>query len=278
MPETGVAPLYIFASVGNLALAILIVTRARQARGSLPLTLLCLSLFLWALCEATVRLMQIREMYYLRLVGSTLAPAFLFHYVLHFVRREEKYRRHLWMLYGFTAIFVLMGASATLLGQQFREWSEVIRWVAAALIIVMGLNFLGVFRIGLLFRDEVRTEEERELYSNALREFTLLDAQINENDVAIIDMVALDEEGAPIPSEAEVLRNAAAQLVYTATGFPDVIAVRIRIDGERISLPTSEGDTEGVVDRNDYFQYDPSFEVPTTSTPPSTTAQSDEET
>ena len=133
-------------------------------------------------------------------------------------------------------------------------------------------------RIGLLFRDEVRTEEERELYSNALREFTLLDAQINENDVAIIDMVALDEEGSPIPSEAEVLRNAAAQLVYTATGFPDVIAVRIRIDGERISLPTSEGDTEGVVDRDDYFQYDPSFEVPTTSTPPSTTAQSDEET
>ncbi len=131
-------------------------------------------------------------------------------------------------------------------------------------------------RIGLLFRDEVRTEEERELYSNALREFTLLDAQINENDVAIIDMVALDEEGAPIPTEAEVLRNAAAQLVYTATGLPDVVAVRIRINGERISLPTSEGDTEGVVDRDDYFQYDPNFEVPTTSTTSSTTLPPEE--
>jgi hypothetical protein len=131
-------------------------------------------------------------------------------------------------------------------------------------------------RIGLLFRDEVRTEEERELYSNALREFTLLDARINENDVAIIDMVALDEEGAPIPTEAEVLRNAAAQLVYTATGLPDVVAVRIRINGERISLPTSEGDTEGVVDRDDYFQYDPNFEVPTTSTTSSTTLPPEE--
>ena len=131
-------------------------------------------------------------------------------------------------------------------------------------------------RIGLLFRDEVRTEEERELYSNALREFTLLDARINENDVAIIDMVALDEEGAPIPTEAEVLRNAAAQLVYTATGLPDVVAVRIRINGERISLPTSEGDTEGVVDRGDYFQYDPNFEVPTTSTTSSTTLPPEE--
>ena len=127
-------------------------------------------------------------------------------------------------------------------------------------------------RIELLFGDEVRTEEEQELYSNALREFTLLGAEINDNDVAIINMVALDEEGVPIPTEAEVLRNAAAQLVYTATGFPDVLAVRIRIDGERISLPTSEGDTEEIVDRDDYFQYDPSFEAPTTTSPPSTTA------
>ena len=127
-------------------------------------------------------------------------------------------------------------------------------------------------RIELLFGDEVRTEEEQELYSNALREFTLLGAEINDNDVAIINMVALDEEGVPIPTEAEVLRNAAAQLVYTATGLPDVFAVRIQIDGERISLPTSEGDTEEIVDRDDYFQYDPSFEAPTTTSPPSTTA------
>jgi hypothetical protein len=64
--------------------------------------------------------------------------------------------------------------------------------------------------------------------------------------------------------------------VYTATGLPDVVAVRIRINGERISLPTSEGDTEGVVDRDDYFQYDPNFEVPTTSTTSSTTLPPEE--
>ncbi|MDG1367531.1 MAG: GerMN domain-containing protein [Acidimicrobiales bacterium] len=132
-------------------------------------------------------------------------------------------------------------------------------------------------RIELLFGEEVRSEEEQELYSNALREFTLLGAEINDNDVAIINMVALDENGVPIPTEAEVLRNAAAQLVYTATGFPDVVAVRIRIDGERISLPTSEGDTEEIVDRDDYVQYDPSFEVPTSTTPSSTTQPPDQD-
>jgi len=54
---------------------------------------------------------------------------------------------------GVTTIFVALGASATLVGQQLREWFDVIRYIAAGLIIVLGLHFLGVFRIGLLFRE-----------------------------------------------------------------------------------------------------------------------------
>ena len=126
-------------------------------------------------------------------------------------------------------------------------------------------------RIELLFGEEVRTEEEQESFSNALREFTLLEASVNDNDIAVIDMVALDDDGAPIEIEGGVLRNAAAQLVYTATGFPDVVAVRIRIDGSNVLLPTSEGDTDEVVDRDDYFLYDAAFEVTTTTAEPTTT-------
>lgn len=126
-------------------------------------------------------------------------------------------------------------------------------------------------RIELLFGEEIRTEEEQESFSNALREFTLTEAFINDNDVAIIDMVALDEDGAVVEIEAEVLRNAAAQLVYTATGLPEVLAVRIRIDGANLNLPTSEGDTDDLVTRDDYLLYDPAVEVTTTTSPPSTT-------
>jgi cytochrome c-type biogenesis protein len=54
---------------------------------------------------------------------------------------------------GITTIFVLLGATATVFGQVLREWFDVIRWVAAGLIIVLGLHFLGVFRIGLLYRE-----------------------------------------------------------------------------------------------------------------------------
>ena len=105
------------------------------------------------------------------------------------------------------------------------------------------------------------------------REFTLLEAFVNDNDVAIIDMVALDEEGVAIEIEAEVLRNAVAQLVYTASAFPDVLAVRIRLGGEATTLPTSEGDTDQVVRLSDYASYDQDFVAPTTAAPPTTTVE-----
>lgn len=54
---------------------------------------------------------------------------------------------------GITTIFVGLGATATVFGQVLREWFDVIRWFAAALIVVLGLHFLGVLRIGLLYRE-----------------------------------------------------------------------------------------------------------------------------
>ena len=53
---------------------------------------------------------------------------------------------------GITTIFVGLGAAATTFGQLVREWFDVLRWIAAALIITMGLHFLGVIRIGFLYR------------------------------------------------------------------------------------------------------------------------------
>jgi cytochrome c-type biogenesis protein len=53
---------------------------------------------------------------------------------------------------GVITVFVGLGATATAFGQLVRDWFDVLRWIAAALIIVMGLHFLGVLRIGLLYR------------------------------------------------------------------------------------------------------------------------------
>ena len=53
---------------------------------------------------------------------------------------------------GVIAVFVGLGATATLFGQLVREYFDVLRWIAAAIIIAMGLHFLGVIRIGILYR------------------------------------------------------------------------------------------------------------------------------
>src|SRR5215208_1980403 len=54
---------------------------------------------------------------------------------------------------GFTTVFVLLGATASALGQVVRQYLSVLSTVAGLAIIAMGLHFLGVFRIGLLYRE-----------------------------------------------------------------------------------------------------------------------------
>lgn len=58
---------------------------------------------------------------------------------------------------GVITIFVGLGAAATTFGQMVRDYFDILRWVAAAIIIAMGLHFLGVIRIGILYR-QMRAE------------------------------------------------------------------------------------------------------------------------
>jgi cytochrome c-type biogenesis protein len=54
---------------------------------------------------------------------------------------------------GFSTVFVLLGASASLIGGLIRAWSGELAIVAGIVIIAMGLHFLGLTRIGLLMRE-----------------------------------------------------------------------------------------------------------------------------
>lgn len=53
---------------------------------------------------------------------------------------------------GIITVFVALGATASMAGQFVREWFDILRYIAAALILAMGLHFLGVIRIGFLYR------------------------------------------------------------------------------------------------------------------------------
>lgn len=61
---------------------------------------------------------------------------------------------------GFSTVFVILGASASFIGQFITQHIEWLGYIAGVLVIIMGLHFLGVFRIGLLYR-EARVHVER---------------------------------------------------------------------------------------------------------------------
>lgn len=54
---------------------------------------------------------------------------------------------------GVTTIFVLLGLGATALGQSFRMWKTELSYVAAAVLLIFGLHFLGVLKVPFLYRE-----------------------------------------------------------------------------------------------------------------------------
>ena len=54
---------------------------------------------------------------------------------------------------GFATVFVTLGATASVAGQMLREHSTVLAQIAGVAIILMGLHFVGVFRLGMLDRE-----------------------------------------------------------------------------------------------------------------------------
>jgi len=60
---------------------------------------------------------------------------------------------------GFGTVFVALGAAASAIGQLVRTHLDVLSVLGGLVIIVMGLHFLGVFRIPLLYR-QARIERQ----------------------------------------------------------------------------------------------------------------------
>src|SRR5438876_12233640 len=64
--------------------------------------------------------------------------------------RRETVGAALLFVGGFSTVFVALGASASVIGSLLRAYSYHLGIAAGIAIIVMGLHFLGVFRISLL--------------------------------------------------------------------------------------------------------------------------------
>ena len=54
---------------------------------------------------------------------------------------------------GFSTVFVMLGASASFIGKFVIQHIQILGYIAGIIIILMGLHFIGVFKISLLHRE-----------------------------------------------------------------------------------------------------------------------------
>jgi cytochrome c-type biogenesis protein len=55
---------------------------------------------------------------------------------------------------GFSTVFVALGASASAFGSLIRQYADKLALVAGVIIIIMGLHFLGVTKIAMMYREK----------------------------------------------------------------------------------------------------------------------------
>lgn len=63
-------------------------------------------------------------------------------------------RHAIFFVLGFSAVFIGLGAAATSVGQLLRTYQVVLSEVGGIIVILFGLHFLGVIKIGVLYSDK----------------------------------------------------------------------------------------------------------------------------
>ena len=70
------------------------------------------------------------------------------------VNRKATFIHSLLFVSGFSIIFIILGASASFLGQFFQQYERVVATVGGIIIIVLGLHMAGVFRVLPLMQEK----------------------------------------------------------------------------------------------------------------------------
>lgn len=70
------------------------------------------------------------------------------------VNRKATFIHSLLFVLGFSAIFIILGASASFLGQFFKQYELWIARIGGGIIIILGLHLSGVFKLAPLMREK----------------------------------------------------------------------------------------------------------------------------
>ncbi|NMA69989.1 MAG: cytochrome c biogenesis protein CcdA [Desulfitobacterium sp.] len=88
------------------------------------------------------------------------------------VSKQILFSRSISFILGFSLIFVIMGASASALGQFFANHREIVQKLSGLIIIIFGLQMAGVLNIRFLMMEK-RMEVKQAKEKNILRSFLL---------------------------------------------------------------------------------------------------------
>jgi len=69
------------------------------------------------------------------------------------VDRRQIIAKAILFVLGFSTVFVALGATASTIGSAVSEYFGILAVLAGIVLILMGVHFMGIFRIGLLFRE-----------------------------------------------------------------------------------------------------------------------------
>ena len=81
-----------------------------------------------------------------------MLPIYLSFFAAGDTDRRRTLRNALGFVLGFTIVFVIMGAFMGVMGKLVREYQTVLNIITGAVVILFGLNFMGVLKIGFLNR------------------------------------------------------------------------------------------------------------------------------
>ncbi len=81
-----------------------------------------------------------------------MLPIYISYFAAGESNRKKTFLNSLGFVLGFTLVFVLLGAFAGMVGRLLREYRTGINIVTGLIVIIFGLNTLGILRIGFLNR------------------------------------------------------------------------------------------------------------------------------
>lgn len=81
-----------------------------------------------------------------------MLPIYVSYFVADKADKKKALTNSVGFVLGFTLVFITMGAFAGTVGTLIRNYTSILNIVTGLIVIVFGLNFLGIFKIGFLNR------------------------------------------------------------------------------------------------------------------------------